>query len=72
MQPDPQKSTAENILMMLREDRQYTELEARILDMALVLHMDHMVVEITLHLLPTLSLRPEQTPILQFLLQWHR
>ena len=30
--PDPQKSTAENILMMLREDRQYTELEARILD----------------------------------------
>ena len=39
--PDPQKSTAENILMMLREDRQYTELEARILDMALVLHMDH-------------------------------
>ena len=39
--PDPQKSTAENILMMLREDRQYTDLEARILDMALVLHMDH-------------------------------
>lgn len=32
---------AENILMMLREDRQYTELEAKILDMALVLHMDH-------------------------------
>ncbi len=27
--------------MMLREDRQYTELEAKILDMALVLHMDH-------------------------------
>ena len=27
--PDPQKSTAENILMMLREDRRYTELEAR-------------------------------------------
>lgn len=39
--PDPNKSTAENILMMLREDRQYTELEAKILDMALVLHMDH-------------------------------
>lgn len=39
--PDPQLSTAENILMMLREDRQYTELEAKILDMALVLHMDH-------------------------------
>ena len=27
--------------MMLREDRQYTDLEAKILDMALVLHMDH-------------------------------
>lgn len=39
--PDPEKSTAENILMMLREDRKYTELEAKILDMALVLHMDH-------------------------------
>lgn len=39
--PDPNKSVAENILMMLREDRKYTELEAKILDMALVLHMDH-------------------------------
>ena len=39
--PSPELSTAENILMMLREDRQYTKLEARILDMALVLHMDH-------------------------------
>ena len=39
--PDPKLSTAENILMMLREDKQYTELEAKILDMALVLHMDH-------------------------------
>lgn len=39
--PDPKLSTAENILMMLREDRKYTELEAKILDMALVLHMDH-------------------------------
>lgn len=39
--PLPELSTAENILMMLREDRQYTELEAKILDMALVLHMDH-------------------------------
>lgn len=39
--PDSSLSTAENILMMLREDRQYTELEAKILDMALVLHMDH-------------------------------
>ncbi len=32
-------SAAENILMMLREDRKYTALEAEILDMALVLHM---------------------------------
>ena len=39
--PDPTKSTVENILMMLREDRKYTKLEAKILDMALVLHMDH-------------------------------
>ncbi len=39
--PDPKLSTAENILMMLREDRNYTELEATILDMAMVLHMDH-------------------------------
>ena len=39
--PKPELSTAENILMMLREDRKYTQLEAKILDMALVLHMDH-------------------------------
>lgn len=39
--PDPNLSTAENILMMLRENRKYTKLEAKILDMALVLHMDH-------------------------------
>ena len=39
--PSPELSTAENILMMLREDRKYTALEAKILDMALVLHMDH-------------------------------
>jgi citrate synthase len=39
----PQKnlSTAENLLMMLRPDKQYTELEARVLDIALVLHMEH-------------------------------
>ncbi|MEF9946714.1 MAG: citrate/2-methylcitrate synthase [Lachnospiraceae bacterium] len=39
--PSPKLSTAENILMMLREDKQYTPLEAEILDMALVLHLDH-------------------------------
>jgi len=39
--PSKELSMAENILMMLREDRKYTALEAKILDMALVLHMDH-------------------------------
>lgn len=39
--PDENLSTAENVLMMLRPDRSYTELEARVLDLALVLHMEH-------------------------------
>ena len=39
--PDPEKSTAENILMMLRPDKKYTELEAKVLDIALVLHAEH-------------------------------
>ena len=39
--PDPAKSTAENILMMLRPDKKYTELEAKVLDIALVLHAEH-------------------------------
>ena len=34
-------STAENILRMLRPDKKYTDLEARILDLALILHMEH-------------------------------
>lgn len=34
-------STAENILRMLRPDTKYTELEAKILDVALVLHAEH-------------------------------
>lgn len=34
-------STAENILYMLRADHQYTELEAELLDLALVLHAEH-------------------------------
>lgn len=39
----PRKSltTAENLLRMLRPDKQYTPLEAKILDLALVLHMEH-------------------------------
>ena len=39
--PDPRLSTAENILRLLREDKKYTELEAQILDIALVLHAEH-------------------------------
>lgn len=39
--PDPNLSTAENILRMLRPDMQYTDLEARVLDAALILHMEH-------------------------------
>ncbi len=39
--PKPELSTAENILRMLRPDKKYTDLEARILDLSLVLHMDH-------------------------------
>lgn len=39
--PSKRLSTAENLLMMLRPDKKYTELEARVLDIALVLHMEH-------------------------------
>jgi citrate synthase len=39
--PDSKKSTAENILMMLRPDKAYTETEAAVLDAALILHMEH-------------------------------
>lgn len=39
--PDPKCSTAENILRMLRPDGKYTELEAKVLDVALVLHAEH-------------------------------
>lgn len=40
-EPDPNLSTAENILHMLRIDSKYTPLEAKILDLALVLHAEH-------------------------------
>lgn len=40
-QPRPDLSTAENILHILRADSAYTSLEARILDLALVLHAEH-------------------------------
>lgn len=39
--PIPELSTSENILHILRPDSSYTELEAQILDIALVLHMEH-------------------------------
>lgn len=39
--PDPKISTAENILRMLRPDMSYTTIEAKVLDAALVLHMEH-------------------------------
>lgn len=39
--PQDKLSTAENILLMLRPDKKYTPLEAQVLDIALVLHMEH-------------------------------
>ena len=40
-EPDPNLSTAENILYMLRIDGKYTPLEAQVLDAALMLHAEH-------------------------------
>ncbi|MCD7917643.1 MAG: citrate synthase, partial [Clostridiales bacterium] len=39
--PDPELSIAENILRMLRPNMEYTPLEANVLDIALLLHMEH-------------------------------
>lgn len=39
--PQKKLSTAENLLMMLRPDKKYTQLEASVLDIALLLHMEH-------------------------------
>lgn len=39
--PSPTLSTAENLLLLLRGANNYTKLEARILDLALMLHADH-------------------------------
>ena len=39
--PKPELSTAQNILHMLRPDSEYSELEAQILDLSLVLHIEH-------------------------------
>jgi len=40
-EPRPELSTAENFLRMLRQDGRYTDLESRVLDVALVLHADN-------------------------------
>ena len=39
--PDSSLSVSENILRLLRPDGKFTELEAKVLDIALVLHMEH-------------------------------
>lgn len=39
--PDENLSIAENFLRLLRPNMQYTELEAKVLDVALLLHMEH-------------------------------
>ncbi len=39
--PSSRLSTAENFLRMLRPDKEFTDLEAKLLDMALVLHAEH-------------------------------
>ena len=39
--PDPTLSTAENLLMLLRPDKKFTATEAKVLDTALILHMEH-------------------------------
>ena len=40
-QPKPELTTAENILRILRSDKQFTPLEAKVLDIALMLHAEH-------------------------------
>ena len=39
--PDPDLSTAENLLLMIRSNKKYSKLEAEILDLSLVLHAEH-------------------------------
>jgi len=39
--PDPNLTTAENVLRLLRPDKSYTDVEAKVLDIALILHMEH-------------------------------
>ncbi|HML36128.1 MAG TPA: citrate/2-methylcitrate synthase [Bacillota bacterium] len=39
--PDPTLSTAENILRLMRPTSEYTELEAKLLDLSMILHAEH-------------------------------
>lgn len=39
--PQPEMSTAENILRMLRPTGEYTDLEAKLLDLCMILHAEH-------------------------------
>lgn len=39
--PDPELSTAENILRLIRPTGEYTELEAKLLDISMILHAEH-------------------------------
>ncbi|MDD6352381.1 MAG: citrate/2-methylcitrate synthase [Lachnospiraceae bacterium] len=39
--PKPEYSTSENILHCLRDDNSFTDLEAKLLDVCLILHMEH-------------------------------
>ncbi len=39
--PQPELSTAENFLRLIRSDKAYTRLEAEVLDLALILHAEH-------------------------------
>lgn len=39
--PDPEKSTAENLLLLTRPNKKYSQLEAELLDLCLVLHAEH-------------------------------
>ncbi len=39
--PVPTLSTAENFLRLIRSDKQYTDLEAKLLDLAMILHAEH-------------------------------
>lgn len=39
--PQPELSMAENFLYMIRPDNQYTDLEAKVLDLAMILHAEH-------------------------------